>query len=460
MAPKKQQNQQQGGKKKKDDDDDFDAMLAAAVQQTASAAPAASAKKKGDAGAKAAASAVAEGGEQPGAESAEPAVKNSPDHPENPYAKPINSERKRQTWPEPTVPVCEQYAPTELPPGDLCPYTLESTAFRATSEEKRALEHATTQQVHELRLAAEVHRQVRTWAKSWIKPGLSLMTITDRIEKKLEELVLKDGIVRGQAFPTGCSLNHVAAHYTPNTGDRTVLAYDDVMKIDFGVQVHGRIIDSAWTTHFNPMYDPLVEAVRAATNEGIKQAGIDVRLSDIGAAIQEVMEASEVEINGKTFGVKAIRNLNGHNISPYIIHGGKSVPIVKGTEAATKMEEGELFAIETFGSTGKGVVLEDGECSHYMMAPGAETVPLRSDKAKALMKHIDRNFGTLAFCRKWLDRQGQDRHLINLNQLCDAEIVSRYPPLCDVKGCFTAQFEHTLLLKPTAKEVLSRGNDY
>jgi methionyl aminopeptidase len=31
------------------------------------------------------------------------------------------------------------------------------------------------------------------------------------------------------------------------------------------------------------------------------------------------------------------------------------------------MEEGELYAIETFGSiNGKGYVWEDGDCSHYM----------------------------------------------------------------------------------------------
>ena len=51
--------------------------------------------------------------------------------------------------------------------------------------------------------------------------------------------------------------------------------------------------------------------------------------------------------------VKCIRNLNGHSIGPYRIHAGKSVPIVKGGEA-TRMEEGEFFAIETFGSTGVG----------------------------------------------------------------------------------------------------------
>lgn len=30
------------------------------------------------------------------------------------------------------------------------------------------------------------------------------------------------------------------------------------------------------------------------------------------------------------------------------------------------MEENEIFAIEVFGSTGKGYVVEDMECSHYM----------------------------------------------------------------------------------------------
>lgn len=32
----------------------------------------------------------------------------------------------------------------------------------------------------------------------------------------------------------------------------------------------GRIIDCAWTLTFNPKYDKLIEAVREATNTGIK----------------------------------------------------------------------------------------------------------------------------------------------------------------------------------------------
>ena len=58
--------------------------------------------------------------------------------------------------------------------------------------------------------------------------------------------------------------------------------------------------------------------------------------------------------------VKSIENLSGHTIVPYMIHGGdrgKSVLLVKNNDQ-TKMEEGEYFAIETFGSTGRGHVIE------------------------------------------------------------------------------------------------------
>lgn len=77
------------------------------------------------------------------------------------------------------------------------------------------------------------------------------------------------------------------------------------------------------------------------------------------------MESFEVDIDGKTYKVRSVKNLNGHSIEPYRIHGKKSIPIVKNNNN-DKMEEGEQYAIETFGSTGKGHVVEDGDCSHYM----------------------------------------------------------------------------------------------
>jgi hypothetical protein len=70
--------------------------------------------------------------------------------------------------------------------------------------------------------------------------------------------------------------------------------------------------------------------------------------------------------------VKPIRNLNGHSIGTYRIHAGKSVPIVRGGEA-TKMEEGEFFAIETFGSTGGAFPgrggSASGKCGRFARRP-------------------------------------------------------------------------------------------
>ena len=163
-------------------------------------------------------------------------------------------------------------------------------------------------------------------------------------------------------------------------------------------------------------------ACKDATNTGIKNAGIDVRLGDIGAAIQEVMESYECTIKGKTYQVKAIRNLCGHSMRRFQIHAGKSVPIVKCNDQ-NKMEEGEQYAIETFGSTGKGYVHEDVDCSHYMMEFNAPPNPIiRSNNAKALHHTIRNNFSTLAFARKWLE-DFYPRHIGPLKQLCDAKVV-------------------------------------
>ena len=137
------------------------------------------------------------------------------------------------------------------------------------------------------------------------------------------------------------------------------------------------------------------------------------------------MESYEVTINGKTHAVKSIRNLNGHSIGAYNIHAGKSVPIVKNGDQ-TKMEEGEFYAIETFGSTGKGLVVEDMECSHYMKAYDVGHVPLRTTREKQLLSHIDKHFGTLAWCRRWLDDSGESKYMMALKHL----YVFRWVSLC------------------------------
>lgn len=347
----------------------------------------------------------------------------------------------------------------DYPKGEFQDYNLK----RTTDEEIRSAENLEEAEKtwNKFRKGAEIHRRARKHAQENIKPGMTMTEIADLIENEIRDLAgTNDTFKGGIGFPTGLSLNHCAAHYTPNAGDNIVLQYDDVMKVDIGVHVDGYIVDCAFTHTFNPKYDALLNAVKEATNTGIRTAGIDVRLTDIGEAVEEVMESHEIELDGKTYPIKCIRNLNGHNILNRKIHGGKSIPIVKNGDN-TKLEENETIAIETFGSTGKGYVIQGGECSHYMKSfdPPANA-SVRLDRAKKLLDTIDKNFGTLPFCRRYLDRIGEEKYLLALNQLVREGILSEHPPLYDIKGSYTAQFEHTVLLHPNRKEVVSRGDDY
>ncbi|KAI5121304.1 hypothetical protein M0805_003773 [Coniferiporia weirii] len=362
----------------------------------------------------------------------------------------------------PRVGLSKLFANGIFPEGEIQEYK-DDNNWRTTSEEKKYDERMAMEDpeitYRDIRRAAEVHRQVRKHARQHIKPGMSMTEIVENIEDGTRALVEENALECGIGFPTGVNLNNCAAHYSPNAGDTLVLQNGDVLKVDFGVHVNGRILDSAFTLTWEPTYDKLLEAVKDATNTGIREAGIDVRLGDIGAAIQETMESYEVEINGTSQQVKAIENLSGHSINRYQIHGSKSVPIVKNDDQ-TKMEEGEYFAIETFGSTGRGRVIESGDCSHYAKVVNAPHVPLRLQSAKSLLKSITKNFGTLPFCRRYLDRTGESKYLLALNHLVAQGVVQDYPPLCDQRGSMTAQFEHTILLRPTVKEVVSRGDDY
>eukprot|EP00808_Paulinella_micropora_P020849 g2453.t1 len=200
-----------------------------------------------------------------------------------------------------TVPVSQLFKGKPMPVGEIQNHPGDFNTYRITSEEKRALDRMDPTLYEEMREASEVHRQVRQDVMRqvrqdvmrWIRPGLSLTEIAQRIENGTKSILPADGMKRGWGFPTGLSINHCAAHFTPNAGDKNILQKDDVMKVDFGTHIGGRIIDCAFTVAFNPIYDPLLESVKDATNTGIKEAGIDVRLGDIGAAIQEVMESYE-----------------------------------------------------------------------------------------------------------------------------------------------------------------------
>lgn len=322
---------------------------------------------------------------------------------------------------------------------------------RTTDEELRhesKMEEMDDEFLGDYRKAAEVHRQVRQYAQTIAKPGIPMSELANEIEDGVRALVGHQGIDTGDAlkagmgFPTGLCLNNVAAHWTPNPGGKEiVLQYDDVLKIDFGVHVNGRIVDSAFTVASNPVYNNLLAAAKEATNTGVKEAGIDARIDHISAAIQEVMESHEVTLNGKTIPVKAVESITGHNILRYRIHGDKQVPFV-ATKTDQRMEENDVFAIETFGTTGTGRLTDDVGVYGYGRNEHASTSGLRYASAKSLLRTIDQNFGSLVFSRRYLEHLGVRNYHLGIKSLVESGVVEEYAPLIDVPGSYVAQFEH------------------
>lgn len=190
----------------------------------------------------------------------------------------------QQTAP-PRVALASLFPDQRYPEGEILEYANRNDNLqRTTAEELRHLSVVNDmddQFLTDYRKAAEIHRQVRQHVQMIAKPGVSMSKIVEEIEDGVRALTGHQGLDPGDSlraglgFPIGLCLNNVAAHWTVNPGAKEViLQHDDVLKVDFGVHVNGRIVDSAFTVAANPAFDNLLAAVRATTNTGLKVSNL------------------------------------------------------------------------------------------------------------------------------------------------------------------------------------------
>eukprot|EP00769_Ergobibamus_cyprinoides_P001669 gnl/Ergobibamus_cyprinoides/2734.p1 GENE.gnl/Ergobibamus_cyprinoides/2734~~gnl/Ergobibamus_cyprinoides/2734.p1 ORF type:complete len:244 (+),score=54.07 gnl/Ergobibamus_cyprinoides/2734:319-1050(+) len=243
------------------------------------------------------------------------------------------------------------------------------------------------------------------------------------------------------------------------------------MKFDIGTHVNGHIVDSAFTFCWHPELEPLVQASKEATTRAIRLAGPDVSIGDLGDLIEETICSFEVTLGGKTVPLQPVRNLSGHQVAHYRVHFGNSIPNAAGTRLSSgRMREGEVYALETFASTGRGNVHDGADTSHYMLHPAVaemSTLPpgVRGKAAAKLVPMLRSHYATLAFCPRMIvkdDPKFAGSWRLALKELADKGIVNAYPTMADTTGCFTSQHEHTFALYGDKKEIFSMvdGNAY
>ncbi len=289
------------------------------------------------------------------------------------------------------------------------------------------------------REAGRIARRVRERVREIVREGMPVIDVCEWVEGEISKLGGRP------AFPCNVSINHIAAHYTSPTNDKSIIPEKSLVKVDIGVHVDGYIADTAITLCFDPELEFLEETVRQALMKGIEITRPGLSISEFGSTIQSFIESR---------GLKPISNLTGHQIDRYLIHAGKSLPNVSHF-SLSKMKEGEIFAIEPFVTTrdGAGRVREGPPGNIYRLVKHKS---VKDPEAKRVLTYIKSSYRTLPFAERWLRKIFPGRVLDeSLHKLLKSRILMAYPIFIEVKGKPVAQAEHTVLVTKDGCEVLT-----
>ena len=195
------------------------------------------------------------------------------------------------------------------------------------------------------RLAGNVAAKALDEVAKIAKPG----TRTDEIDNLCYEFLNDNGAYSAplfyRGFPKSCctSVNHVVCHGIPSD---KILKEGDILNVDVTALKDGWHGDTSKTFEIGKVSvkaKKLVEATYTAMMKAIQIIKNDIHLGDIGATIQNHVEAE---------GFSVVQDFCGHGIGqqfhkePNVLHYGK-----KGT--GEKIKTGMIFTIEPMINLGK-----------------------------------------------------------------------------------------------------------
>ena len=187
-----------------------------------------------------------------------------------------------------------------------------------------------------------------------VRPGVKTKALDEAAAAYLKRAGAAPAFLGYRGFPaTICvSVNEEVVHGIP--GERT-LREGDLMSLDAGALLDGWYADAATTLPVGavaPGARRLAEATRRALAEGIAQAVVGNRLSDISHAVQRTVERDG-------FGV--VREFVGHGIG-HALHEEPPIPNFGPPHVGPRLAVGMVLAIEPMVTLGGSEVrvLSDG----------------------------------------------------------------------------------------------------
>ncbi|MFH1106710.1 MAG: type II methionyl aminopeptidase [Candidatus Micrarchaeota archaeon] len=286
-----------------------------------------------------------------------------------------------------------------------------------------------------LQKASRISKRIIKFAREVADKEKSLLRMADLIEGKVKE----EG---GEcAFPANLSLADEAAHYTPQADDPALAGEKGLLKVDLGVSVGGFCTDFAFTKDYSHENGKMVDAVEEALQNALSMMKAGTQTSAVG---------KEIERTIKGYGFTPIENLCGHSLGQYDLHAGVEIPNVE-TKGGYELQEGDVFAVEPFASTGEGRVAEGEYCQIYALA--GEKTAVRLPRSRELVAKIAEDRLTLPFAARWY----KDFPMLNLSllDLVKNGALEEFPVLKEArKGALVSQAETCVIIEKDSVKVL------
>jgi len=223
-------------------------------------------------------------------------------------------------------------------------------------------------EIEKMRRSGHIVREVLDHVRTLVAPGATTMDLERAAEKKIRDLGAKPAFKGYYDYPCVLctSVNEEIVHGIPS--EKRVLKAGDIVSIDCGVVMDGYYGDAAITVPVNglsPELRKLLEVTEASLYKGIEQVRIGNAVGDVGAAVQEHVEAS---------GFSVVREFVGHGIGTKL-HEEPQVPNFGVRGHGVRLREGMVLAIEPMVNSGKSgtrvlddkwtAVTADGSCSAH-----------------------------------------------------------------------------------------------
>ncbi len=184
-----------------------------------------------------------------------------------------------------------------------------------------------------------------------IEPGMTAKELADIAARELNALGGEPAFLGYQGFPDVIciSTNEEVQHTIPR--DR-VFAAGDVVNLDFGVSVNGRLTDAGITVPVGGACSAnarrLLDGTQQALDAAIAVAGPGVRVGEISKTIEAILTSHNLGI---------VRELVGHGVGRFL-HEDPEVPNYYIGQGAL-LRPGMTIAIEPITTLGKAAIQFD-----------------------------------------------------------------------------------------------------